>query len=442
MAAVRLLPVWLTIMNTPKHSWYKPRGYAHFDHPLGEADAEKLVGDKERIASHSFHPFIRYSVETQKVQRDPVTGLVTPKDPKSREISYASHADSHIYSFYGWKLATEYEQRLKASDFSDSVLAFRALGKSNIDFANDAFDYIVELGECVAFATDIVGFFDNLDHRQLKDAWCAIIGEPRLPADHFAVYKSLTRYALVQRDPLYQSLGISAHNPPFAHERLCTPDEFRTKVRGGGLVKTHPEQKGIPQGSPISALLSNIYLFEFDRIVHREITDRGGRYFRYCDDILCIVPMATAGNLADLVESAIKGARLTLHPGKTETIPFSKSSGALLATSPLQYLGFTFDGQRKLIRSAAFAKFSYNMRRGVNLARLTAKKHNANRTVAKPIWRSKLYERYSHLGRRNFISYGKRAADKMNAPSIRRQLRPWWKRLAERIKAADDDVLG
>ena len=43
-----------------------------------------------------------------------------------------------------------------------------ALGKNNIEFANNAFEEIKRRKHCVAIALDISGFFDNLDHQRLK----------------------------------------------------------------------------------------------------------------------------------------------------------------------------------------------------------------------------------------------------------------------------------
>jgi hypothetical protein len=51
----------------------------------------------------------------------------------------------------------------------------------------------------------------------------------------------------------------------------------------------------------------------------------------------------------------------------------------------------------------------------------------------------KLYKQYSYLGRRNFISYGYRAARIMDSPSINKQLKPHWNRLRERISDAQGE---
>lgn len=251
--ALILLRFGYQTMNTKTHPWYKPRGYVHFDNPLGRQAAEQLVSDPDLIAKHAFYPLLRYEVTTQKIEKSRVTGKAVRKEPKKRPISFAAHADAHIYAYYNYLLGQAYEEQLRLVGVGESVLAFRALGKSNINFANEAFETIKAMGECVAFATDITGFFDNLRHSDLKRAWTAILGVKQLPRDHYAVFKSLTRYAYVIKEPLFKVLGLSPNNPPRSPARLCTAHDFRTKVRDGGLITPHKDTKGIPQGSPMSA---------------------------------------------------------------------------------------------------------------------------------------------------------------------------------------------
>lgn len=435
-------PVWLpNTMRKSKHPWYKPRGYIHFDSPLGQATAEKLVTNTQTVATHAFYPFLRYTVETKKIEKDKTTGKVIHKPPKERPISFAAHSDAHIYSYYAYQLTLPYEEQLIKAGLSNAILAFRPLGKSNIEFADEAFEQIKRMENCVTFATDISGFFDNLDHKHLKKSWANLIGQESLPPDHFSVFKSLTKYAYVHLEQALSKLGISPHNLPRNPKRLCSPQEFREEIREAGLIKEHLTKKGIPQGSPISALLSNIYLLEFDQKLLEETHRRQGVYMRYCDDILCIVPNGQEAGLFDLVKKLIGNYGLEINITKTDILHFSKKSGIQQAERPLQYLGFTFDGTRKLIRSSAFAKFSDKMRRGVNLARLSAKKNNKKNPKNLQIWKKSLYERYSHLGNRNFIRYGLRAAKKMNSPAIKRQLRPLWNRLERRIAKANADLL-
>jgi transcriptional regulator with XRE-family HTH domain len=52
---------------------------------------------------------------------------------------------------------------------------------------------------------------------------------------------------------------------------------------------------------------------------------------------------------------------------------------------------------------------------------------------ASPLFTNKLYEAHSHLGVRNFVTYGYRAANETNSKAIKRQLKPLWKRLNDEI---------
>jgi RNA-directed DNA polymerase len=78
------------------------------------------------------------------------------------------------------------------------------------------------------------------------------------------------------------------------------------------------------------------------------------------------------------------------------------------------------------------------MKRSVSLAKQTMKSRNKARILTgaqvQDLYLKKVYARYSHLGRRNFLSYGYKAADAMGSPEIRRQLRPLWGRLKQAIE--------
>ena len=389
------------------------------------------------MASHAFYPFIKYTLTAEKITRDLTSHKLVNKF-KKRPIAYASHIDSHIYAYYSKLLTDAYERELKDRGLENSVLAFRALGKSNIEFAKAAFDQINAFGECGVVGLDISGFFDNLDHSILKQMWATMLDDGDLPSDHYNVFKSITRWSSVNRDDLYSALGISKHNPMNGRRRVCSPADFRQKVRGSGLIKTNVLGRGIPQGSPISAVLSNIYMVDFDHKVYQMIAALGGHYYRYCDDMLFVVPLSWKNKVAGKVAENIKALKISINSKKTERRTFKYEKGKLQADKPLQYLGFLFDGEQVTIRSAALARYSERMKRGVQLARLTKIKRDRLKIEAgrKPtkIYRRKLYERYSHLGKRNFVRYGLRAAKIMNSKATKRQLTPLWKRLIEEIE--------
>lgn len=418
-------------------AWYRQRRYLHFDEPLSLLKAEALVTSPSAVAAHAFWPLLRFTVQTSKIRQDKATGKLA-SIPKQRLISYAAHSDSQIFSYYCELLSTRYEDELIARGLRHVVLAFRSLGKNNIDFAKAAFDEIRSRGDCVTVALDITQFFDKINHAQLKVRWKALLGVKSLPEDHFAVFRALTNYATVERDAVLRTLGISIHNPRSDRRRLCTPEEFRTVVRPAGLIVKNPEPFGIPQGTAISAMLSNLYMLEFDAAAEAFAVANGGRYMRYCDDMLFIMPSGMTSAIESFANTQIKLLKLDINPSKTDRCVFSTSTGTLTAQKPMQYLGFMFDGQRVIIRSAAFAKFSTRMKRGVSLAKQTMRSRNKARVQAggeaQDLYLKKVYSRYSHLGKRNFLRYGYKAARILNSQAIRRQLRPLWGRLKQTLE--------
>lgn len=430
-----LLPPPLRMLDTP--SWFRQRRYLHFDEPLSLKSATALVTNPTVVATHAFWPLIRFQVHTAKIKQDKTTGSLDWHQ-KDREISYAAHSDSLIFGYYAEKISQLYEAQLQKLGLGDCILAFRSLGKNNIDFAKVAFNEISSRGDCVAVALDVSKFFDTLDHAQLKERWIRLLGASSLPRDHYAVYKALTRFSFVDRDEAFSALGVSVHTPRSGgRHRLCTPADFRLNVREAGYIKVNQHKHGIPQGTAISALLSNVYMLDFDAAAQDFAKSNDGRYMRYCDDILFIMPATLGAITESFCTAEIKKLKLAVNPAKTDTCHFSKTGEVQTSAKPLQYLGFLFDGRQILIRSAAFAKFSNRMKRGVSLAKQTMRSKNkakeAKGAEGQGLYQRKILARYSHLGRRNFLRYGYAAAKEMNSKAIRRQLRPLWRRLRKAI---------
>ena len=193
---------------------------------------------------------------------------------------------------------------------------------------------------------------------------------------------------------------------------------------------------GIPQGSPISAVLSNIYLLEFDAKMHAAVVAHGGLYRRYCDDILFVVPNPDVrAEVLSEMQRLLTNLGLVAHPEKTEAIDFPGANERLAGSKVLNYLGFTFDGVNKRIRPASVARYYKKMRRGVG--RTKAIRWHADKKAQ--IWPPsklkcrRLHILYSYLGRHNFLSYAFDAARIMKDRGIKTQVKAHWKRLQELI---------
>lgn len=431
--------------KAPLGGWFRQRAYPHFDFAYGSTSfqrVKKLVSDPSFVARHDFYPFISYDRIKYKIIEDEERDVRYLDDKGIRTLCYAAHLDSHVYAYYSYQIGKIYEKELVTHGLADSVTAFRKLAdgdgvpKSNIHFARDAFKKINDIGACRAYAFDIEKFFDSIDAGVLKEQWQNLINEKRLPADHFNIFKSMTAHSVVDRTQLYSKLGHSSKKVNL--DRICEAQIFREKVRAGekfidsktgfthrGLIVT--KNKGIPQGSPISGLIANIYMLDFDKKISKQMKAVGGCYYRYCDDVLCVVPASHDFDLEALVSDCLGDLKLSLNNKKTEVRKFIFTGSKLVANKGLQYLGFVFDGQRSLIRTSSISRFQRKLIAAVVSAKKAqvAANKRASKRGAPPsaMFKKRILENYSHAGDSNFITYGLRAADILNSKAIRLQVK-------------------
>lgn len=406
---------------------------------------------------------------TQKIARNDA-GILETRPPKKRLIAYAAHADAHIFGHYSDILSERYEAVVNERGLHECVTAFRKVNRRrNIHFANEVFEFIRRSRPCYVLALDVSDFFGSLNHEHLKTAWASMLQQSRLPPDHFAVFKAITRYCQVERDALFDALHIPVNNPrsrgnhrlplldrqgvhsiPDNPNRLCRPNRFREWVRERGLLQINTSDCGIPQGSPISAILANLYMLEMDTALNAFAIAKGGMYRRYCDDILLVMPTPELRYQAQqMTEDWLRDLRLRFNPTKTEQFDFPAEG--CITGKPLQYLGFTFDGVHKRIRPGSVARYYRKMRRGVLRAKVQRARADdtASREAPSPLKKKKLYRLYSYLGKRlgrsneekrNFLTYAYDAARIMNEPNINKQVKAHWSKLREEIVKPLDDA--
>ena len=458
---------------------YHKKGYLHLDHKFWFPDRKEelkiiLKNDLKvykkplkRSEFWSFKPFLKILIKTPRYRYQELERQ-NELETKTRPICFASHIDSLIFGFYSFGLTKKYEQYLRDHEFDDCVLAYRSdLGLCNIQFAKEAFMQVQKRGSCTAIALDIKGYFDNIDHIILKEKWQRIWGG-LLPEDQYRLYKRLTNYSYIKKDSF---LRIFKGRKTRDEEHI---DCLLDIVPGGSVYEkfeiifkkrlivnnTKPDKKtrrlkGIPQGSALSALLSNIYLIDFDKEIYDKSIKEGFIYRRYCDDLLLICDTDKSNDLKDFVIKKICADYfLTIQPAKVETIDFHENSKGIIRAFKrsrnklnksvktnalnekafykcLQYLGFEYNGENIYIRSSSLSRYFVKMR--ARIVKTVSMAYGAS-TKSNKIFLQQLFNRYSHFGERNFITYAYKASLKkyensngetkegMDSISIRKQV--------------------
>ncbi|MBT9137269.1 MAG: hypothetical protein DDT34_02357 [Firmicutes bacterium] len=411
------------------------RSYLHFDEPFDPASMRAAVCDATRVAGWQFYPLLEVEVVTDRVKR--LAGGKLVRNPKTRPICFAAHSDSALFSVYAAVYSRLYEQLLNDLQLSESVIAFRSLGKSNVDFATEAFTYLGSRKDCIALGFDVTDFFGSLDHSILKSELRQLLGVTRIPDDHFAVLKAATRYARVNRDAALSVLGLGKNNPRRGgRTRLCEPADFRGRIRGSGLIRINDGSAGIPQGTPVSAVLSNIYMRSFDLRIAAYCRGVGGFFRRYCDDILLIVPDSEVSVAEQEVGAALNDLRLTIQSSKTLRCSW-KSDGELRPS--LQYLGLVFDGMRILLRPGGLARYYAKLRAAVRRAKASKRSEERRHGVALPLRTKKIWRHYSHVGRMSFPGYALNASKRASSDHVRRQISRHVKRIRTLVRKPSRD---
>jgi len=147
-----------------------------------------------------------------------------------------------------------------------------------------------------------------------------------LDADISAYFDSISHTALERK---LSGSGIGAGLQRLIREWVKSP------VWNGHELQ--PMKRGIAQGSPLSPIVANFFLSEFDL----DLAEGQGRLVRYADDFIVLA------KTREVAEGALKKAKewlekegLHLHPGKTSIVSFEEG---------FRYLGVQFRAREVMI---------------------------------------------------------------------------------------------
>ncbi len=257
---------------------------------------------------------LKHQVERDEYRPQPLRVLSMPKpDGSQRRLAVPAVRDRVLQTAAARVLGPVLDKHLE-----DASYAYRA-GRS-VPMAVARVAHHRDQGYQWVVDADIETFFDQIDHDLLLAK----------------LRRTLDDHSLL---PLIQLwLAATLVEPGSSQPRLLT--------------------RGVPQGSPISPLLSNLYLDDFDEA----LLERDLRLVRFADDFLILCrDRQAAGQALELTGEVVDALRLRLKPEKTRITHFDEG---------FSFLGVDFI--RNLMRPADPAAAPWVMPQARHFAALPA----------------------------------------------------------------------
>ncbi len=250
----------------------------------GVAGVDKMTVDEIDEYFKSNKETIKKQILEKKYRPQPVRRVYIPKsNGRKRPLGIPTVVDRVIQQAIAQVLTKIYDDT-----FSDNSFGFRPNRSAQnaimrtLDYLNEGYEWVVDL--------DIEAYFDTVNHDKL----ISILRE--------RVFDSATLH-LVRK---FLQAGIMEK----------------------GLVKSNTI--GMPQGGPLSPILSNIYLDKFDK----ELEQRGLHFVRYADDSNIFVKSEMAANRAMKSVTSWLERKLFLKVSSTKT--------KVVRPTNSNFLGFTY----------------------------------------------------------------------------------------------------
>jgi len=251
------------------------KGSGGIDKMEVESLGDYLINNKEKLIQ---------SILSGKYRPNPVRRVEIPKENgKKRELGIPTVVDRVVQQAIMQVLSPIYEKQFSSSSygFRPKRSAHQALNQCK-SYITDGYRYAVDM--------DLEKFFDTVNQSKLIEVLSRTVKDGRV-------------ISLIHK---YLNAGVVIRN------------------------KFEETKIGVPQGGPLSPLLSNIMLNELDV----ELENRGHRFVRYADDlvILCKSRRSAERTLANIVPYIEDKLFLRVNREKTATANITK----------IKFLGYSF----------------------------------------------------------------------------------------------------
>jgi RNA-directed DNA polymerase len=277
--------------------------------------SNKGAGGVDKMGVDELLPYLKenqkqlfQSIKDGKYRPNPVRRVEIPKDNgKMRNLGIPTVVDRVIQQAISQVLTPIFEKQ-----FSDSSYGFRPKRSAHdamkkcIENTNDGFIYVVDM--------DLEKYFDTVNQSKLIEILSRTIKDGRVIS---LIHKYLKAGVVINHT--FKETGV-----------------------------------GVPQGGPLSPLLSNIMLNELDQ----ELERRGHRFVRYADDlvIFCKSKRSASRTLATTVPFIEDKLFLKVNHEKTVVSYVGK----------IKFLGFSFykhkSGMRLRVHPKAIQKMKANVK--------------------------------------------------------------------------------
>ena len=262
--------------------------------------------------------------------------------PKLREVFAANFRDRIVHHWLIMKLNPLFEKRFveqgnvsfncrKGFGVQSAVNALRDDIKAvSKDYSDDAY-----VGRF-----DLVGFFMSIDKDILIDSLRTFVYDNYKETDVDLVFETL---CIVIR-----------HNPAMDCEIHGNAKLFKDLPRNKSLFYAE-DNKGLPIGNLTSQILANFYLSYFDEVMVEWASRRGGRYERFVDDFVVVMPKMKMVYEAYLFsrEYLADELKLRLHDDKKYTQHYTKG---------IAFVGYVVKIDRIYLSNRTFGHFEDKMR--------------------------------------------------------------------------------
>lgn len=248
-------------------------------------------GGIDKVGVEALLPYLRChkdelvsSLMDGRYRPNPVRRVEIPKDKgKMRQLGIPTVVDRTVQQSISQVLSLIYERQ-----FSDSSFGFRP-HRGCHDALRRALSYLNE-GYVYCISLDLERFFDTVNHSKLIEILSRTVRDGRV-------------VSLIHK---YLNAGVMVDG--------CREEIF----------------EGVPQGGPLSPLLSNVMLNELDKCLEA----RGHRYVRYADDCMIFCKSRRAAErVRDSITKYVE-CRLLLKVNRDKTV--------VGYAQRMKYLGYSF----------------------------------------------------------------------------------------------------